>query len=534
MRNSMKKVHNLIKAKTECIWVDTYEENEALSDIKEIAIAQNMHLYLWSHTEGLKKVPLNKMEKQEPSNVKLAHPKALFAHISNLQSGGSDQPSLFILRDLHLLNETHEVKRALRDIKEYPSNNYCPIVAVSPVVNIPAEHEKLFTIVSYDVPSKEEVRSIVERMAVQIEGAVAKGKPYKTLEAQDKKFLTNAFLGLTLNEIYSVFAKSIVEYGELSVQAVMDEKIQLVKKSGVLDYVVPKFTFEDIGGNKAFKSWIEEIEDSFSEEAIAFGCHKPKGYLALGVPGSSKTAGAEALANKFGYPLIKLDMSKIMDKLVGQSERKIDQAFRVAKACSPCVLLMDEVEKMMGGVSSSNSSDSGTLARVFGKTLEFLNDDHDVFVIMTSNDVSQLPPELTRSGRLDAMWYFSIPTEEERKEIFRIHLGKTGKKVSDETISAAISASKNFTGAEIAETVKASVRKAYSRFKTDGVNEILEEDLISAANETIPLFQSSREKITYLENWSNGRARRANEAEKEEAISYSDKRLLGDILNLER
>ena len=72
---------------------------------------------------------------------------------------------------------------------------------------------------------------------------------------------------------------------------------------------------------------------------------------------------------------------------------------------------------------SSNSSDSGAIARAFGLVLEFLNDnDNGVFVVMTSNDVSQLPPELTRAGRLDATWYFSLPTLEERKQIFRIHL----------------------------------------------------------------------------------------------------------------
>lgn len=534
MRKSMEQVESLIRAKTECIWVDTFEESEALNDLKEIAVNQNMYLYLWSHTEGLKKIPLNKMEKEEEPNPKMGNPRALFAHIGAQQREPDGKKAIYVLRDLHLLNDTHEVKRALRDVKEYPSRTYNPIVVLSPMVKVPTEHEKIFTVVSFDVPSKEEVKDIVDKMVAQIRMAIDRGKDYKLPTEEEKKQLINAFLGLTLHEIYSVFSKSIVQYGQLSVHAVMEEKIQLVKKSGVLDYVNPKFTFEDIGGNKAFKEWVKEIEDSFSEEAQEFGCYRPKGYLALGIPGSSKTAGAEALANKFGYPLIKLDMSKIMSKLVGESERKIDQAFKVAKACSPCVLLLDEVEKMLGGISSSNSSDSGTLARVFGKTLEFLNEDNDVFVIMTSNDVSQLPPELTRSGRLDAMWFFALPTEEERKEIFKIHLGKTKKNFKESVIAAAVEASKNFTGAEIAEAAKASVRKAYSRFKKDGVNELLEDDVVGSCQEIIPLYQSSREKIAYLENWADGRARRANEVVNQDNFSYSDKKLLGDILRLER
>ena len=68
---------------------------------------------------------------------------------------------------------------------------------------------------------------------------------------------------------------------------------------------------------------------------------------------------------------------------------------------------------------------------------------------MTSNDVSQLPPELTRSGRLDAIWYFSIPTQEEREAIFKIHLDKTGKTYDSSIIENLANHAENYTGAEI-------------------------------------------------------------------------------------
>lgn len=226
-------------------------------------------------------------------------------------------------------------------------------------------------------------------------------------------------------------------------------------------------------------------------------------------------------------------MSKIMDKLVGQSERKIEQAFRVAKACAPCVFLWDEVEKMLGGIKSSNSSDSGTTARVFGKCLEFLAENNDVFVIMTSNDVSQLPPEFTRAGRLDAMWYFSLPTFEERKEIFRIHLEKTGKDISEELIESSARNSENFTGAEIQETVKIAMRKAYKRFKEDGNNALVEDDVIGASKEIIPLYRSSKEKILSLEAWAHGRARNTNSMLDDEVDQTMEDSLLGGILTLD-
>jgi SpoVK/Ycf46/Vps4 family AAA+-type ATPase len=223
-------------------------------------------------------------------------------------------------------------------------------------------------------------------------------------------------------------------------------------------------------------------------------------------------------------------MSKIMNKLVGESEKRIDQAFRIVKACAPCVFLIDEVEKAMGGVRSSNSSDAGTTARCFGAMLQFMNEDNGVFMIMTSNDVSQLPPELTRSGRLDAMWYFSLPTPEERREIFRIHLGKTGKAISDELINAAVNASDDFTGAEIQQSTIAAVRKAYKRFLSDGNNAITEDDLVNAIHETIPIAKSSQEKIAMLENFAKGRARYANGVVDSEGFHHErDEKDLGDI-----
>ena len=217
------------------------------------------------------------------------------------------------------------------------------------------------------------------------------------------------------------------------------------------------------------------------------------------------------MANKWGQPLLKLSMNKIMNKLVGESEKKIDQAFRVATACAPCVMLWDEVEKILGGIKSSNASDSGTTARVFASCLNFLTEDNGVFVIMTSNDISQLPPEFTRAGRLDAIWYFSLPSIEERTEIYKIHLGRTKKALSDDLIEFCAKESQYFTGAEIEQSVIAGMRKAYKRFKIDGNNSLTKEDMADAIKEVIPLYESSREKIAYLESWAKGRARFTNE-----------------------
>lgn len=188
------------------------------------------------------------------------------------------------------------------------------------------------------------------------------------------------------------------------------------------------------------------------------------------------------------------------------------KALNLVKSCAPCVLLIDEVEKALGGYKSSNASDSGAIARAFGNVLEFLNDnDNGVFVVMTSNDVSQLPPELTRAGRLDAIWFFGLPTAEERESILDIHLRKTGKEVSSAVIKKAAAEMEKYTGAEIELVVKSALRKAFiNKVETGKDSGITSEILEDAISEVVPVAVSSKEQIVSLERWAKNRALFAN------------------------
>lgn len=382
MRESILELKTLLKAKVKCIWIDTYEEAEVIKDIK--AILKDfpaIKLHSWSMFEGLKELSLTSGEADPEPNAGIDFNK-LFRTILSLQNEKKENnknQNIFLVKDFHLINETPIIKRALRDLKEYPEvdGNYNPIIFVSPIINLPIEWEKLVTILNYDTPSEKEVKVIIDAMSNNLKKILEKNgiTDWDKIEPptqEERKQMTKACIGLTFNQTIDVLKKSIAKYNNLSIDAIMDEKIQLIKKTGVLDYKVPTARFEDIGGNESFKSWVEEIEESMSEEASSFGCARPKGYLSLGIPGTAKTFAAEAIANKWRVPFLQLNMARIMDKLVGQSEKKIEQAFKIAKACAPCVLLIDEVEKALAGTKSSNSSDAGTTSRVFSTVLQFL------------------------------------------------------------------------------------------------------------------------------------------------------------------
>ena len=297
--------------------------------------------------------------------------------------------------------------------------------------------------------------------------------------------------------------------------AVKEARLNLIKQTGILEYKEPSGCLEQMGGNEAFKKWIEEIKYTFTPEAEEFGVQKSKGYLALGIPGTSKSVSAEITANLLHLPLLEFKMQNIMNSLVGKSEQNMADAVKIIKSCSPCVLFIDEVEKSLSGNSSSDKTDGGTLSRVLGQLLTFLasDDSKNVFTIMTSNDVSKLPPELTRSGRLDVIWYFGLPNELERKEIFNIYLKDTKLDINDNLLNYAVKETNSYTGAEIKQIVNVLVRRLFFKIKEKNDSTIDKEDILLAIKEVIPVAISSREKILALDTYCKNRARYASEIE---------------------
>lgn len=543
MRESIKNLEKLLLARIECIWIESYEEKEIIEDIKEILQGEyksrfrNINLQMWSRTEGVIRVPLNVFEEPEEADKKLREIPALFEKIRQCQNEDKEgSTNIWILRDLHSLISDPKVQRSIRDLKEYQYKHYNPIIVISPSVELPDDVSRLFRVIEYGLPNEEMIQEIVVKSNEKIIEAKTNSKEknkYTPVKKSEIKDVVKSCIGLTVKEIDMVLRESMIKFGTLNRDFIADNKIQIVKKTGVLDYKIPSIRFEDIGGNQAIKDWLMESKNAFDEQASAFGLSRPKGYMAVGLPGAGKTALAEAFADELHIPFLELNLSKIMDRLVGQSERRIAHALNVVKACSPCVFLIDEVEKLLGNVSGGQNGDSGVTARIMAALLKFMNDnDSGVYVIMTSNDVSQLPPEFTRAGRLDGTWYFGLPSEEERQNIFQIHFRLKHKEVGDLVLQEAVRLSDGYTGAEIKQSVENTMRKAFSRYLKDGNNQITIEDVTGAINEVIPISQSSREKILALENYCKTRAKNASyktEEKDEFSAAEDDNFLLNDL-----
>lgn len=497
-RGFINKIKDLINIRKPIIWIKSYEEEEVEILIKNMLDDMDIDkVWSWTSFQGISQITYD----EETTNfVRLVEEDTL-DHMSVIEyimkCDKSDNKYAFILKDVHEFTDTQQFIRAMRDIRERNNKGaYCPIIAISPVDMIPTEWRSICELVEYEYPSMDEIDEMLKMF-----------ENVKKLKIDNREQTKKILAGFSMIELSELISNSFNKKGFLDIEYAKERKIELVERSGLLTYKKPNVTMDKIGGNDNFKQWAEETKICMTEEAVELGIPQPKGYLALGIPGTSKTLMAEALAGEFNVPLLKLDMSKILSKMVGESEQNADRTIDLIKACAPCVLLVDECEKALGGVNSSNQSDSGVIARIFSKILDFLNDNKDVYVVMTSNDVSQLPPELTRTGRLDAIWYFGLPDEKERKEIFKIHFDKNNKKIDDIILNKCAKDSEGYTGAEIEHIVKNTIKKAYvESIKHKMDFEISHDTITRSIKHVIPISKSYAEKIYGLEAWVKDRA----------------------------
>jgi SpoVK/Ycf46/Vps4 family AAA+-type ATPase len=184
----------------------------------------------------------------------------------------------------------------------------------------------------------------------------------------------------------------------------------------------------------------------------------------------------------------------------------VRRAISVAESVAPAILWVDEIDKAFAGSQASGATDGGTTARVFGTFVTWLSEKTaPVFVVATANDISQLPPELLRKGRLDEIFFVDLPSRDERAEIFRIHLARRGREAAKFDLEALAGSSEEFSGAEIEEAINSALYDAfYAR------QELTTDHVRSALTQTVPLARTMDEQISRLRAWAEGRARNAS------------------------
>ncbi|MCS4521227.1 AAA family ATPase [Clostridium botulinum] len=300
--------------------------------------------------------------------------------------------------DYNLIRKVRDLVTVLK-----ASPNPKSVVFISPTVILPNELQKDVTILDFDLPTIDEIKGMLDEMIYVNEQS---GRIEMDLNESEKEKICKAALGLTLQEAENAFARAMVEDGKLNIddiEVVLEEKCQVIKKTGILEFMKSDLKMEDVGGLENLKRWISKRNKSWLDSAQKYNLPAPKGVLITGVPGCGKSLTAKAISAMWQLPLLRLDMGKIFSGVVGSSEENMRKAIKTAEAVSPSILWIDEIEKGFGGASSSG--DSGTSMRIFGTFLTWMQEKiKPVFVVATANNISNLPSELLRKGRFDEIF----------------------------------------------------------------------------------------------------------------------------------
>jgi len=496
-QDSGNKIEILIRARYPLIYVVSFEEARVGRRLKIMADERKKQIFNWTITGGL--------ELPDGSLITdLKDPIKALEYINQ-----SDANALFVLHDYHHYLNDPVVVRKQRDLARALKMTRKNIIFLSPVLKVPTELEKEIAVIDYKLPDKQELKEIIKQITKSL-GDTASLEALKSQDKLDK--IAEAALGLTAEEAENVFAKSLVEKGQFDITIVLSEKEQIIRKSGVLEYYHANEKMQEVGGLEELKGWLEKRGKAFTPKAREFGLPEPRGILLLGIPGCGKSLTAKAIAGMWQLPLLKLDVGKVFSSYVGSSEENVRRAIHTAESIAPCILWLDEMEKGFSGLGSSGMTDGGTTARVFGTFLTWLQEKTSaVFVVATSNNVSQLPPELLRKGRFDEIFYVDLPSKEERKEIARIHIEKRKREPCNYDIDKIAHNTQGFSGSEIEEVI---VSGLYDAFNKD--EELKQEHLEQAISTMIPLSQTMEDQIKGIRDWAKLRARRASAAKWED------------------
>ena len=506
---------NLVRARFPMIYVTTFEEDRVtkyiksvVTDVKQVKFPREV--FTWTQTNGLYNDTTNK------SISDTTCPCKMFEFIRKY-----DKDAVFIIYDFHInfgvknrtpdYNAIRKIRDIIPDLKL--SHTRKTVFFIAPELLIPESLQKEITIFDFPLPTLKEIRTKFDNMLNQNKAVELK----VTEEEKDK--LCKAALGLTLQEAESAFALAMVNDGKICIKdlgTILKEKVQVIKKTGILEFIPSEYTIKDIGGLDNLKNWLLKRNNSWSEQAKKYCIPAPKGVLVTGVPGCGKSLTAKAMSTIWQLPLLKLDFGKVFSGLVGSSEENMRKALATAEAVAPSILWIDEIEKALSGVGSNG--DSGVSARIFGQFLTWMQEkESPVFVIATANNISNLPPELLRKGRFDEIFFVDLPTLSERKEIFKLHLDK---RLKDEEVASGVADIKNlcgelakmtegFIGSEIEQVVISALCDAFFE------NRPLQfEDLAKNITTTVPLSTTQREQILALRAWANVRAVSATKTSK--------------------
>ncbi|MBA3686105.1 MAG: AAA family ATPase [Planctomycetes bacterium] len=462
--------------------IETPEEERVQSLLRAVGVDLFLPLHEWSVVSGLRNSANRDGISGSDDPLKLL--KGLRAH---------DNSAIFLLCDFAKHLTDNKVNRQFREVAQHFARTRSTIVLCGDPIEVPPDLLHLVARFELPLPTRDELRDVVKQTIDTISRSV---KVQVTLDGAQTETLLRILAGMTLAQARQAVAYAVITDNKLTVDDLKDllkRKGQLIRGSGVLEFVPVEANTAELGGFAGLKSWLRRVAVGFTSEARAMNLAAPRGALIVGVQGCGKSLAAKAVAREWNMPLLKFDAGKMYDKFIGESERNLRKAIAVAESIAPAVLWIDEIEKALGP-TGSGESDGGLGRRLFGSFLTWLQENRrDVFVVATANDISALPPELLRKGRFDEIFFVDLPDDGERRDIFAIHLRLRRQVAEQFHLDALVERSRGYSGAEIEQVVVSSLYRALH------MDRPLDDELLQAElRYIIPLSISRREDVERL------------------------------------
>ncbi|PZU98286.1 MAG: AAA family ATPase [Pseudanabaena sp.] len=478
-----------LRARYPLIYIPSAEEERAESMINNVAKSLGRNVYIWDFVDGYQSNP-------NDAGTGKRNPLQALEFVDKVSKG-----AVFILRDFDRFLEDIAIARKLKNLARKLKSEAQNIIIVASQINIPDSLSEYFSILEFPLPNPQELKIEIEQLLSSINN--------NQLDKQAIDELVRAGQGLSLERIRRVLAKAIAENSQLrpeDVELILEEKRQSIRQTQILEFYPSTTEISDIGGLDNLKEWLLRRGSGFSDRARKYGLPHPRGLLLAGIQGTGKSLTAKAISHHWHLPLLRLDVGRLFAGLVGESESRTRQMIQLAEALSPCVLWIDEIDKAFAGVDGRG--DSGTTNRVFGTFLTWMAEKTSpVFVVATANNIRTLPPELLRKGRFDEVFFVGLPSQEERSQIFSVHLSKyRPHNIRAYDIDRLAYETPDFSGAEIEQGIIEAMHIGFSQnrdFTTD--------DILEAASQIVPLAQTAQQEIQVLQEWAaSGKARLAS------------------------
>ncbi len=493
-----RELRELMQSGRPLLYIRSAEERrigDLLRRISQTAFARPVPLWRWSLTEGLRRV-----DEANGGDAQALGARQVLDWIIAHQ-----EPGIFELRDFHeFMTESAEIRRRLRDVNERCLDSGKTTVLSSPIAAIPDELTRAIALIELSTPDLPEVLEFVSN---ELDAIAASGSPVEKGDQLVFEY-ARALQGLTLDEARFALRRALAQEGRLDAGAMphlLQEKRMLVKKTGMIEFISDSTDIGDIGGLEYLKRWLLERRKLFHMRESVAAEIVPKGILVMGISGCGKSLSVKAIASYFRLPLYRIDMIEVFSGRHGSPDAAFVDACRTVEALSPAVVWFDEIE--MG--ITAQTGEASNLGRIFAFFLTWMQEKaRGLFIAATANRIDLLPAELIRKGRFDEVFFVDLPSDEERMEIFRIHLARRGIEADKIEVERLKRFTRGWSGAEIEQCVISALTSAGLEER-----ELSTSDLVTVATTIVPLSRTMKEQVDRIRSWAHERAARASPRE---------------------